>query len=118
MSPAPQVDPVLITGLVVAVLAGVGALVAFGAGARAAHRVTGQVREVTRMGGNLTRALASGGVIVGVQWAVLASTSDPRAWAVVLGVPALFAGSAIARMFAVTEIIHGHQAGRHKGGRR
>jgi hypothetical protein len=31
---------------------------------------------------------------------------------VVLGVPALFASSAIARMFSVTEIVHAHTGGR------
>ena len=59
------------------------------------------------MGGNLGRALGTTVVIVGVQWAVLTYTDDPRSWAVVLGVPALFAGSAVARMFSVTEIVHG-----------
>lgn len=96
-------------------LVGVGAVAAFGAGARAAHRTTQHAREVSRMGGNLTRALATGAVIVGVQWVVVAYTADPRAWGVALGVPALFAGSAIARMFAVTEIIYGPGS---KGNRR
>jgi hypothetical protein len=32
-----------------------------------------------------------------VQWAVVSFTTDPYAWGVALGVPALFAGSAIAR---------------------
>lgn len=48
-------------------------------------------------------------VIVGVQWAVVTFTTDWRAWGVALGVPALFAGSVIARMFSVTEIVHGSQ---------
>ena len=58
------------------------------------------------MGGNVIRALGTAVFIVAVQWAVVWFTSDPRAWAVALGVPALFAGSAIARMFSVTEIIY------------
>ena len=94
-------DPMLV-GLVV--LAGLGALVAFRSGARGAYKVARQTQEVTRMGGNLTRALLTGAVIVGVQWAVVAFTADPRAWGVALGVPALFAGSAVARMFSVTEL--------------
>lgn len=57
------------------------------------------------MGGNLGRALGVAAVIVGVQWAVVSVTSDPRAWGVALGVPALFAGSVIARMFSVTEMV-------------
>jgi hypothetical protein len=35
--------------------------------------------RVTRMGGNLARALGTTMVIVGVQWAVVAFTTDPRA---------------------------------------
>jgi uncharacterized oligopeptide transporter (OPT) family protein len=92
--------------VVVAVVAGVGVLAAFRSGARSAYRVARHTQQVTRMGGNLTRALASAVVIVGVQWAVVSVTTDPRTWGVALGVPALFAGSAIARMFAVTELAH------------
>lgn len=104
-----HLNPMVIGVLVVA--AGV-AVLAFRGGARTAHKATQKSREVTRMGGNLTRALGSGAVIVAIQWGVIASTSDPRALAVALGLPALFAGSAIARMFAVTEIVHdGHRRG-------
>ncbi len=108
MTEQAQLDPWVVGGLVVLALVGIGAVTAFGAGARAAHRTTLRAREVTRMGGNLTRALTTAVVITGVQWAVLAYTPDPRAWGVALGVPALFAGSAITRMFTVTEIVHGH----------
>jgi hypothetical protein len=96
-----SVDPVLIV-----VLAGLGVLAAFRSGARGGYRTARHSQEVTRMGGNLGRALGSTAVIVGIQWAVLSLTTDPRAWGVVLGVPALFAGAAIARMFSVTEILH------------
>src|SRR6185437_11399266 len=92
--------------VVLLVLAGLGALAAFRSGARGAYRVARQTQEVTRMGGNLGRALGTTVVIVGIQWLVIVYTADPRAWGVVLGVPALFAGSAIARMFSVTEILH------------
>jgi hypothetical protein len=98
-----QTQAVLV-GLVV--LAGLGVLAAFRSGARSAYRVARQTQEVTRMGGNLARALGTTAVIVAVQWAVVTFTSDPRAWGVALGVPALFAGSAIARMFSVTELVH------------
>jgi uncharacterized oligopeptide transporter (OPT) family protein len=101
---------VMLVGLVV--LAGLGVLAAFRSGARGAYRVARQTQEVTRMGGNLGRALGTAAVIVGVQWAVVAFTSDPRAWGVALGVPALFAGSAIARMFSVTEIVHSSRGAR------
>lgn len=98
-----QIDVVLV-GL--AVLAGLGVMAAFRSGARGAYKVARQTQEVTRMGGNLGRALGTTVVIVGVQWAVVVFTSDWRAWGVALGVPALFAGSVIARMFSVTEILH------------
>jgi len=100
----------LVIGLVV--LAGLSVLAAFRSGARGAYKVARQTQEVTRMGGNLARALGTAAVIVGVQWAVVAFTSDPRAWGVVLGVPALFAGSAIARMFSVTELVHASKGAR------
>ena len=106
-------DPVLVG---VVVLAGMGALAAFRSGARGAYKVARQTQEVTRMGGNLTRALLTGAVIVGVQWAVMAFTTDPRAWGVALGIPALFAGSAVARMFSVTELARTQSS--RRGGRR
>lgn len=98
-----SVAPVLV---VVVALAGLGVLAAFRGGARSGYRVARHTQEVTRMGGNLTRALGTTVVIVAVQWAVVSFTSDPRAWGVALGVPALFAGAAIARLFSVTAIIH------------
>jgi hypothetical protein len=101
---------VLLVGLVV--LAGLGVMAAFRSGARGAYKVARQTQEVTRMGGNLARALGTTVVIVGIQWAVVAFTTDPRAWGVALGVPALFAGSVIARLFSVTEIVHGSKGTR------
>ncbi|MBV9163443.1 MAG: hypothetical protein JO281_18245, partial [Pseudonocardiales bacterium] len=83
-----------------------GMLAAFRSGARSGHRLARHSQEVTRMGGNLLRALGTAAFIVAVQWAVVLFTTDPRAWAVALGVPALFAGAAIARTFSVTDIIH------------
>jgi uncharacterized oligopeptide transporter (OPT) family protein len=90
----------------VVALAGLGVLAAFRSGARSAYKVARHTQEVTRMGGNLARALGTAVVIVGVQWAVVLFTTDPRAWGFVLGVPALFAGAAIARLFSVTELLH------------
>jgi hypothetical protein len=102
--------------VVLVALAGLGALAAFRSGARGAYKVARQTQEVTRMGGNLGRALGITAVIVGVQWAVVSLTVDPRAWGVVFGVPALFAGTAIARMFSVTELVHmpDHSGGRQR----
>jgi len=105
-------DPLLV---VLVALAGLGVLAAFRSGARGAYKVARQTQEVTRMGGNLGRALGTTVFIVGVQWAVVSLTADPRAWGVVFGVPALFAGTAIARMFSVTELVHAPQ---YTGGRR
>jgi uncharacterized oligopeptide transporter (OPT) family protein len=98
-----QTQAVLV-GLVV--LAGLGVLAAFRSGARSAYRVARQTQEVTRIGGNLARALGTTVVIVGMQWAVVTFTTDSRAWGLALGIPALFAGSAIARLFSVTELLH------------
>ncbi|MGH3898805.1 MAG: hypothetical protein ACRDTA_11250 [Pseudonocardiaceae bacterium] len=92
--------------VVLAVLAGLGVIAAFRSGARSAYRISRQTQQVTRMGGNLVRALGVSVVIVGVQWAVVSYTTDPWAWGVALGVPALFAGSAIARLFTITELLH------------
>ncbi|MGH3698062.1 MAG: hypothetical protein ACRDRU_23325 [Pseudonocardiaceae bacterium] len=105
MNPAP-----VVVGLVV--LAGLGAIAAFRSGAQGAYKVARHTQEVTRMGGNLARALGTTAVIVGIQWAVVATTTDYRAWAVALVVPALFAGSVIARLFSVTEIVHGGKGAR------
>lgn len=112
---ASGVDPVLILISVLA-LAGLGVLAAFRGGARGGYRMARHTQEITRMGGNLGRALGSTAVIVGIQWAVLSLTADPRAWGVALGVPALFAGAAIARMFSVTEMLH--QSDHYRRGRR
>jgi hypothetical protein len=109
---APHLDPLLV---VVVALGGLGALAAFRSGARSAYKLARQTQEVTRMGGNLGRALGTTAVIVGIQWAVVSLTTDPRAWGVVLGVPALFAGAAIARMFSVTELLPPQE---HNRGRR
>jgi hypothetical protein len=102
MSQTPE-SAVLIVALA---LAGLGMLAAFRGGARSGHRLARHSQEVTRMGGNLLRALGTAGFIVAVQWAVVFFTSDARAWAMALGVPALFAGAAIAQMFSITDIIH------------
>jgi hypothetical protein len=102
--------------IMLAVLAGVGVLAAFRSGAHSAYRVARRTQHVSRMSGNLARALGSAVVIVGVQWSVVSFTTDPRAWVVALGVPALFAGSAIARMFTVTELLH-HPTDHYRSGR-
>jgi DMSO reductase anchor subunit len=101
--------------IVLTLLASVGVIAAFRTGARSGHRLAQQSQEVTRMSGNLARALLTTAVIVAIQWAVLATTRDPRAWGVALGVPALITGGVIARMLSVTEIIHHPQHTRRTG---
>jgi hypothetical protein len=110
----PSQFDVLLVGL--GVLAGLGVIAAFRSGARSAYRVARRTQHVTRMGGNLVRALGTAAVIVGMQWGVVSLTTDPRAWGVALGVPAIFAGSVIARMFSVTELLHDPTY--HRGSRR
>jgi hypothetical protein len=109
-----EVDPV-VAG--VGVLGLLGVLVAFRSGARAGSRVARQTRDVSRMGTTLTRALGLGAVIAGVQWGVVTTTTDPLAWGVVLGLPAVFAGAALARVFVVTTLDPDHH-GHRLGGRR
>lgn len=104
--------------LTLTALAGAGALAAFRSGARGAYTLARQTQEVTRAGTVAAHALVTMSVIVGVQWTVLRLTTDPRAWAVTLAVPALFAGASIARMFSVTEIIHPGADHHRKGARR
>lgn len=98
----------MVVGLVV--LALLGLLLVVGSARRGARQAAASARrvttEVTRMGGTLARAVGTGAVIVGVQWVVVAYTTDPRAWGVALGLPALLAGSVVARLFAVTTVIH------------
>ena len=50
--------------IVVLALAGLGMLVAFRSGARSGHRLARHSQEVTRMGGNLIRALGTAMFIV------------------------------------------------------
>jgi hypothetical protein len=71
--------------IVALALAGVGMLAAFRSGARSGHRLARHSQDVTRMGGNLLRALGTAAFIVAVQWAVMRFTSDARAWGVALG---------------------------------
>jgi len=65
---------------------------------RTATRAQHGMRTVSQAGGVALRALATAVAIVAVQWAVIAMVASPLATAAVLGVPALFAGSSIARL--------------------
>lgn len=93
---------------VVAVLAGlalVGLFAVWNAGRKSVHRAHRGVREVTRMTGNAVRTLLTAALIVAVQWFVTAHVDNATVTAVVLIVPALFAGASVARLLAVTEVV-------------
>jgi hypothetical protein len=100
------------------VLAGLGMVMVWSSGARAGRRSERAVREVTRVGGALTRTVVTAGVITGAQWAVVSLTGSPTAWAVALGLPALFAGATVARLLAVTQVIRTVHDVRYGRGRR
>jgi hypothetical protein len=100
------------------VLAGLGLISIWTSGARTGKKTERAVREVTRMGGTAVRTVVTAAVIVGVQWAVIALTTSPTAWAVALGLPALFAGTTVARLLAVTEVIRTIPRNARGGGRR
>ena len=87
------------------VLAGLGLISIWTSGARAGRKTERAVREVTRVGGTAVRTVITAAVLTGVQWATLSLTGDPVVWAVALGLPALFAGTTVARLLAVTEVI-------------
>ena len=86
----------------VAALAVLGLLWLWGAGVRAGRKAQKKVREVSRTGSVLGWGLLTAGVIVGVQWVVIANTTDAGTIAAVLGTPALVAGIAVARLCVVT----------------
>ena len=108
-------DPITI-GLLV--LAGLGLISIWTSGARTGRRSERAVREVTRIGGTAVRTIVTAGVLVSVQWAALSLTGDPIIWAVTLGLPALFAGTTVARLLAVTEVIRTIPRDARRGGRR
>ncbi|MCE7009336.1 hypothetical protein LWC34_41960 [Kibdelosporangium philippinense] len=101
-------DPFVI-GL--AVLALVGLLALRRTGKNKAATAALQVREVTRMGGTFVRTLFISGVIVAVQAAVWTFSTDTTARVVALAVPALLAGVTVARLFAVTTVVHTKKGG-------
>jgi hypothetical protein len=80
-------------------------------GARTGRRAERATRTVTRMGSTTGRTILCAAVIVGGQWAVITWTSHPGVIATVLGVPALVAGGAVARMLTVEQHAHSHRRG-------
>lgn len=100
--------------LVGAVFIGLCLLTVWASGRRTGRRSVKGVREVTRVGGTAVRSLVIAAVIVGAQWIVL-RFGDTTATLVALGIPAVLAGITVARLFAVTEVVHSTRRG---GGRR
>lgn len=99
---------------VIAVLGGlalVGVFAVWNSGRKSVKKAGKGVREVTRMTGTAFRTLITAVVIVAVQWFVIAKVDQPTATWVVLTVPAVFAGATIARLMAVTEVIHTTRGG-------
>lgn len=94
-------------------LAAIGVLATWRSGRKSALRARRGVREVTRMTGNAVRTLATAAVIVGAQWLVIRFWPNTTALLIVLIVPALFAGAAVARLLAVTEIVTTTRGGRY-----
>jgi hypothetical protein len=94
------------------VLAVFGLITVVTSGRRATKRAAKGVREVTRMTSNAARTVVTAAVVTGVQWLIVTQTSDTTTILVTLGLPALFAGVSVARLFAVTEVIHSTRGGR------
>jgi hypothetical protein len=104
--------------VIVAVLAGMGLLYIWAAGARTGRAFEHQVRQVNRFGHVLGSSLLCGMAITGVQWAVVTHTTHPGVLAVVLGVPGLVAGVSVARAVTVSTYQysgpHGRGSRRHR----
>jgi hypothetical protein len=86
--------PLIITG---AVLAVVGLAMVWASGPRHGRWPTRRASSRGRLSIALVCAAITGGLITGVQWAVLSQTR-PAAWVAVLGPPALLAGAAVTRL--------------------
>jgi hypothetical protein len=104
----PIPTPLIVLGL----LAVLGALAAFASGRRAAKHAVKGMREVTRMTGMAVRTLVTAAGITVVQWVLVTHAHDTRVILATLALPALFAGASIARLLAVTELVHSTRGGR------
>jgi TRAP-type C4-dicarboxylate transport system permease large subunit len=101
------------TSYVLAGLALIGVVAVWNSGRKSARKARKGVREVTRMTGNALRTLVTAAVICGVQWAAITWLDSAVVNGVVLAVPALLAGAAVARLLAVTEIVITTRGRRH-----
>jgi hypothetical protein len=58
----------------------------------------GRVPGLAGWSGALACTALTGGVIVGVEWAILGQTGSAAVWTVALGLPALLAGATVTRL--------------------
>lgn len=99
--------------ILLAGLAIVGLFALLSSGRRSAKRGMARVSRLGHAGGYLACAVLTAAVIVGIQWAVVANVDEPEAIVTALAIPALLAGSTVARLLADKP-----EAMRIKGGHR
>jgi hypothetical protein len=97
-------------------LAGVGVLLVlfwvWRAGSRRAKAAAEAARSGARLVSLVGRVLFNAGLIVAVQWVVIAHPSSPWLLFAVLGLPALFASYALTRAMTVTTVDTSKRGGR------
>lgn len=86
--------------IVLGALAGVVLVWSWAAGARTGRKVQKSIHKAGRSGNSAARVLVTAGLVVGAQWAVIRLSTDPIAIGIVLAVPALAAGTTVARVLA------------------
>lgn len=98
------------------ILAGVGVLIVlfwvWRAGARRAKAAAEAARSGARLVSLVGRVLFNAGLIVAVQWVVIAHPGSPWLLLAVLGLPALFASYALTRAMTVTTVDTSKRGGR------
>jgi hypothetical protein len=98
------------------ILAGVGVLLAlfwvWRAGSRRAKAAAEAARSGARLVSLVGRVLFNAGLIVAVQWVMIAHPGSPWLLFAVLGLPALFASYALTRAMTVTTVDTSKRGGR------
>ncbi|MDQ7802711.1 hypothetical protein Q5425_03150 [Amycolatopsis sp. A133] len=98
------------------ILAGVGVLLVlfwvWRAGSRRAKAAAEAARSGARLVSLVGRVLFNAGLIVAVQWVVIAHPGSPWLLFAVLGLPALFASYALTRAMTVTTVDTSKRGGR------
>ncbi|WIY01267.1 hypothetical protein QRX60_45785 [Amycolatopsis mongoliensis] len=98
------------------ILAGVGVLIVlfwvWRAGSRRAKAAAESARSGARLVSLAGRVLFNAGLIVAVQWVVIAHPGSPWLLFAVLGLPALFASYALTRAMTVTTVDTSKRGGR------